>query len=205
MPLHLLVAYYVVDHAFVNNRKLAKMDDKKFWTHFIWVVLIFLAFTFDVFLSSPLGILLLILSIGLTVTVDIGRKRLSNPLIEVIAFFLLLFLTLLGRSFLVESFVTVEFSWYLMGMLLVTVGVTYFLRGSILPEEATDSIGIAERMSIFIFILANHWNWVIISVLAGLAFRAVFSKDSKKEWIISPVAGIVISFLWQLLMRGLLA
>ncbi|KUK81851.1 MAG: Uncharacterized protein XD94_0297, partial [Mesotoga prima] len=23
MPLHLLVAYYVVDHAFVNNRKLA--------------------------------------------------------------------------------------------------------------------------------------------------------------------------------------
>ncbi|MBN2253799.1 MAG: hypothetical protein JW701_08875, partial [Kosmotogaceae bacterium] len=127
MPLHLLVAYYVVDHAFVNNRKLAKMDDKKFWMHFIWVVLIFLAFTFDVFLSSPLGILLLILSVGLTVTVDMGRKKLSNPLIEIIAFFLLLFFTLLGRSFLVESFVTLEFSWYLMGMLLVTVGVTYFL------------------------------------------------------------------------------
>ncbi|RAM59764.1 hypothetical protein DS66_05550, partial [Mesotoga sp. SC_3PWM13N19] len=84
MPLHLLVAYYVVDHAFVNNRKLAKMDDKKFWMHFIWVVLIFLAFTFDVFLSSPLGMLLLILSIGLTVTVDMGRKRLPNLLIEVI-------------------------------------------------------------------------------------------------------------------------
>jgi len=204
MPLHLLVAYYVVDHAFVNNRKLAKMDDKKFWMHFIWVVLIFLAFTFDVFLSSPLGILLLILSIGLTVTVDMGRKRLSNPLIEVIAFFLLLFFTLLGRSFLVESFVTVEFSWYLMGMLLVTVGVTYFLRGPILPEEATDSIGIAERMSIFIFILANHWTWVIISVVAGLVFRLVFSKDNKKEWIISPVVGIVVSFLWQLLMRSFL-
>jgi hypothetical protein len=92
-----------------------------------------------------------------------------------------------------------------MGMLMVTVGVTYFLRGTILSEEATDSIGIAERMSIFIFILANHWTWAIISVVAGLAFRAVFSKDSKKEWIISPVVGIVISFLWQLLMRSLLA
>ncbi|MBN2218649.1 MAG: hypothetical protein JW697_00050 [Kosmotogaceae bacterium] len=204
MPLHLLVAYYVVDHAFVNNKKLAKMDDKKFWMHFIWVVLIFLAFTFDVFLSNPLGILILILSIGLTVTLDMGRKRLSNELIEIIAFFLLLFFTLLGRRFLIDSFVTVEFSWYLMGMLLTTVGVTYFLRGRVVKEEATDSIGIAERMSIFIFILANQWIWVIISVAAGLAFRALFSKEKKIEWIISPIAGVLISFLWQLLMRGLL-
>ncbi|CCU83822.1 conserved membrane hypothetical protein [Mesotoga infera] len=204
MPLHLLVAYYVVDHAFVNNKKLAKMDDKKFWLHFVWVVLVFLAFTFDVFLSNPLGILILILSIGLTVTLDMGRKRLSNELIEIIAFFLLLFLTLLGRSFLIESFVTVEFSWYLMGMLLTTVGVTYFLRGRIIKEEATDSIGIAERMSIFIFILANQWTWVIISVAAGFAFRAAFSKEKKTEWIISPVAGVLISYLWQLLMRGIL-
>ena len=53
MPLHLLVAYYVVDHAFVNNKKLAKMDDKKFWMHFVWVVL-FSCFHFRCLLSNPL-------------------------------------------------------------------------------------------------------------------------------------------------------
>lgn len=204
MPLHLLVAYYVVDHAFVNNTKLSKMDDKKLWIHFLWVVLVFLAFTFDVFLSNPLGILLLILSIGLTVTLDMGRKKLANSLVEIVAFFAFLFFTLLGRKYLLNSFITVEFSWYLMGMLLVTIGVTYFLRGTILANGASDSIGIAERMSIFIFVLANHWEWALLSVLAGLAFRAVFSRDKKKEWLISPIVGLGLSFLWQLIMRSLL-
>ncbi|HPX21991.1 MAG TPA: hypothetical protein PLA66_04010 [Mesotoga sp.] len=204
MPFHLLVAYYVVDHAFVNNTKLSKMDDKKLWTHFIWVVLVFLAFTFDVFLSNPLGILLLILSIGVTVTLDMGRKKLSNHLIEIIAFFIFLFFTLLGKSYLSRSFVTTEFSWYLLGMLATTVGVTYFLRGRILAENATDSIGIAERMSIFIFVLAGHWEWTLIAIGAALTFRVVFSKDGKIEWLISPVAGVGLSFLWQLLMRSML-
>lgn len=203
MPLHLLVAYYVVDHAFVNNTKLSKIDDRKLWIHFFWVVLVFLAFTFDVFLSRPLGILILIFSIGITVTLDMGRKKLPNSLIEVLAFFILLLLTLLGRTYLENSFVTPEFSWYLLGMLLTTVGVTYFLRRIVIPEGATDSIGIAERMSIFIFILAGQWIWALVAVAAALLFRIVFSKDGKKEWLISPAAGFGLSLVWQLIMKGL--
>jgi hypothetical protein len=91
----------------------------------------------------------------------------------------------------------------LLGILLVTVGVTYFFRKGIIDFLKSDSIGITERLVIFIFVFANKIEWVIISVLAAIVYRVFFSKERKIEWVLSPVIGVGFSFLWKLIMENI--
>ena len=204
MTLHFLLGYLVSDHAFVNNYKLDKMDKNKMLIHFIWVFLFYLAFTFDVIFKSGLGVIFFVLAIGFNIAIDLLRKRYKNPILEISALAFYIVLSLVSSSMFVVSFISPEFSWYLVGMILATVGVTYFVRRfKIIDPSKSDSVGISERLALFIFVFAQKIEFVIIAVVAGFLYRLIFSRDNKKEWIISPVAGLVISYIWFFIMRGM--
>lgn len=203
MPLQLLVAYLVSDHAFVNNSKLNSVPVRKMYVHFIWLVLFYLAFTFDRLLVDVSGIAILSAGILFNIGIEFLRKRIPNYLLEIGAISFYIVLSVFVSKRFETSFITPEFSWYLLGMLLVTVGATYFLRGRIIKTENADSIGISERLVIYIFTFSGHFEWVIISIIAAVIFRLVFSKENKLEWIISPVVGIVISLVWLFIMKGI--
>jgi len=204
MTLHFLLGYLVSDHTFVNNYKLGKMDKNKMLIHFIWVFLFYLAFTFDVVFKSGLGVILFVLAIGFNIAIDLLRKRYKNPILEISAMAFYIVLSLVSSSMFLVSFISPEFSWYLVGMILATVGVTYFIRRfKIIDPSKSDSIGISERLALFIFVFAQKIEFVIIAIVAGFLYRLIFSRDNKKEWIISPVAGLVIAYIWFFIMRGI--
>ncbi|AKI97616.1 hypothetical protein [Kosmotoga pacifica] len=202
MPLHLLVVYLVADHAFVNSYKLKDLERLNFWKHFIWAALVFLAFTFDSLLTSSLGILLFSFAIAGELGILYMRKSLPDDLIEIIAVGYFLILSFLSRNYFKDSYITPQFCWYLLGMLLVTVGVTYFFRKGIVTKEEKDSVGISERLALYIFTFAGLFEWLAIVTLAGFLYRLFFSKTSKWEWVLSPIFGIGISIVWLFVMKG---
>lgn len=202
MPLHLLVAYFVADHAFVNNYKLRELTKTGWIKHLIWVFLVFLAFTFDRSLGNAFGLLLLFGAFAWEIVLRFLREKFGNDLSEVLSIGFYIMLSFLSADLLKTSYITPEFSWYLMGMLVVTVGVTYFLRKGIIDRNATDTVGISERLVIFIFTFAGHYEWVAITILLGLVYRLIFSKEKKMEWFISPAMGIIISIVWKIIMLG---
>ncbi|HAA85399.1 MAG TPA: hypothetical protein DCE14_03495 [Kosmotogaceae bacterium] len=203
MPVHFLSAYLIANHAFVNNAKLRTYDERKLIRHFIWVALVFLALTFDVLLASAGGIAILGLAVVLNFGLRFLDKKIPNFIVELLAVVVFVSLSAITYARFEISYITPVFSWYLCGMLVVTVGVTYFFRRTIISKLSADSIGITERLVIFIFLFAGHYEWVAITVLGGVLYRLVFSKDSKTEWIASPVAGVLVSVLWLVIMRGL--
>lgn len=203
MPVHLLVAYIVANHAFVNNSKLGEMNEKRFLYQILWGAVVFLAFSFDTLFTTPKGILVFIIAILVLPVILFLRTRFSQDFIELMAVIVYAFLSFLAADLLRYSFITAPFAWYLLGILLVTVGVTYFFRKGIIDSLKSDSIGITERLVIFIFVFANKIEWVIISVLAAIVYRVFFSKERKIEWVLSPVIGVGFSFLWKLIMENI--
>ncbi len=203
MPVHLLVAYIVANHAFVNNNKLGEMEGKKKQYQILWGALIVLAFTFDTLFSTPKGILVFTIAILALPVVLFLRIRLSQDLVEALSVILYAFLSYLVSDLLRDSYITPPFAWYLLGILLVTVGVTYFFRKGVIDSLKKDSIGITERLVIYIFAFAGKIEWVIISVLAAVVYRVIFSKERKIEWILSPLIGVAFSLLWKLLMENI--
>ncbi|OAA30411.1 hypothetical protein AT15_10240 [Kosmotoga arenicorallina S304] len=202
MPLHFLVSYLVADHAFVNSYKLKDLEKLNYWKHFIWAALVFLAFTFDSLLTTSLGILLFAAAVAGELGVLYLRKVLADDFVEVIAFGYFLLLSFLSRDLFENSYVTTQFCWYLLGMLLATVGVTYFFRKGVVSRVEKDSVGISERLALYIFTFAGLFEWLAIVVLAGILYRLFFSKTGKIEWLLSPILGIGFSLLWLFIMRG---
>jgi hypothetical protein len=198
----------------VNNYKLDKMKKNRMMLHFVWVFLSYLAFTFDVVFKSGLGVLLFILAVGFNIAIDLLRKRYKNPVLEISALAFYIVLSLVSTSMFLTSFISPEFSWYLVGMILATVGVTYFIRRfKIIDPVKSDSVGISERLALFIFVFAQKIEFVIITVVVALLYRLIFSlifsrknkkewvADNKKEWVISPVTGLIVSYVWFFIMR----
>ncbi|MFW6120902.1 MAG: hypothetical protein ACOC80_08385 [Petrotogales bacterium] len=203
MPIHLLVAYIVANHAFVNNNKLSEMKGKRFLYQALWGALVVLAFSFDTLFTTPKGILVFTLAILLLPVILFLRTRFSQDLVELLAVIVYILLSFLVVDLLHSSFITTPFVWYLLGILLVTVGVTYFFRKGIIDSLKSDSVGITERLVIYIFAFAGKIEWIIISVLAAVVYRVIFSKERKVEWILSPLLGVVFSLLWKLLMENI--
>jgi len=203
MPVHLLVAYIVANHAFVNNNKLGDTEGKKKLYQILWGALVLLAFSFDTLFSTPKGILVFALAILLLPVILFLRTKFPQDLIEFLAIVLYTFLSFLVSDLLKNSYITSPFAWYLLGILLVTVGVTYFFRKGIIDSFKRDSIGITERLVIYIFAFAGKIEWIIISVLAAVVYRVIFSKERKIEWILSPLIGVIFSLLWKLLMESI--
>ncbi|MFO7882451.1 MAG: hypothetical protein R6U52_07955 [Kosmotogaceae bacterium] len=203
MPVHLLVAYIVANHAFVNNNKLGEMEEKRNLYQILWGALVILAFSFDTLFTTPKGIFVFTIAIVLLPVILFLRTRLSQDLVEFLAIILYAFLSFLVSDLLHASFITTPFAWYLLGILLVTVGVTYFFRKGIIDSMKSDSIGITERLVIYIFAFAGKIEWVIISVLVAIVYRVIFSKERKIEWVLSPVFGVGFSFVWKLIMENI--
>jgi len=189
MPLHLLVSYLVADHAFVNSYKLKDLEKGNLWKHFIWAILVFLAFSFDSLLMAPTGILVF----GLAIVGEFGtlylRKVIPDDFAEIIALGYFLLLSFLSKDLFEKSYITPQFCWY-------------FFRKGIISRAEKDSVGISERLAMYIFTFAGLFEWLAIVTLAGILYRLFFAKTGKLEWLFSPILGIGLSLTWLFIMKG---
>jgi len=199
-PSHIIIAYLTADYAFINTNKIKDLDKKELFKHWIWVVLILLAFTFDTVLKTLYGSIALIAFVSFHFFNDLLKKK--NLLIsELLGITISLVLNILLANQLKNSYITPEFSFYLLGMLLVSVvASTVFRSFKIIKEDSTDSDGISERLAIFIFLYAEQYFWVFISVTVALVYRLILQKKVSIYWLLSPLIGIFISLLWKLIL-----
>jgi len=195
-PAHFLVTYLVADHAFVNNHTLDKQPARKFLGHLLWSFLVILAFTFDTLLETVEGTVVFLSFAGLHLVLDWVRwKYHRGKPVELSNLAIAIVYTLLFSHFLGSSYISPEFSTYLLGMLAATVGVTYLVR-ELIGQTYKDTVGISERLAIYIFAMAGKFEWVLISVVAGLIYRLAFEKKRDFTWWLSPVMGTLVSLVW---------
>ncbi|MDN5338279.1 MAG: hypothetical protein PWQ20_1349, partial [Thermotogaceae bacterium] len=113
--------------------------------HWIWVILIFLAFTFDTLITNVYGVVGLATLIVFHFYNDLLKKK-SLILSELSGVASAILLNILFINKLKSSYITPEFSFYLLGMLIATVVVSTIFRGvKIIDENSNDSDGIFER------------------------------------------------------------
>ncbi len=206
--LHLFLGHVVADHAFTNNAKIRKYRGLNLLGHMVWSGFAILAFTFDVLLKSALGITVLLTFTGIHILGDylrtlFYRKGLKNQInylelsMLIIAF---VFNWMVSKSFDV-SYLSSEFVFYLLGMSVVSVGVTYFFRNFYPKEEELPDVdGISERLAIFVFFLANEPLLVLASIGLGFLYRLWRYRKPSFIWYVSPISGLLISFVWYIVM-----
>lgn len=195
-PAHFLVIYLVADHAFVNNHTLDKQPVRKFWGHLLWSFLVILAFTFDTLLKTTEGTAVFLTFAGFHLVLDWVRWEYHiGKLVELSNLAMAIVYTLLFSHLLGSSYVSPEFSTYLFGMLATTVGVTYLVR-ELMEHTYKDTVGISERLAIYIFAMAGKFEWVLISIVAGLIYKLAFEKKRDFTWWLSPVMGALVSLVW---------
>lgn len=196
LALNILLGHVVADHAFTNNAKIRTYSGSKLIGHIIWSVLAILAFTFDTLLKSFTGIVILVGFSVFHALLDILRvkwykknKRIVD-LIELIGIAVALTINVIFASLLKNSYLSPEFVWYLMGMSVVSVGITYIFRNYYPADEFLPDVdGISERLAIFVFFLASKPLFVILSIAAGLFYKLLFVKKVNHTWWISQPAG----------------
>ncbi len=206
LPLHLFLGHVVADHAFTNNAKIRTYKGSKLVGHILWSFFAILAFTFDVFLYSKLGILILALFFIIHAVLDVLRvklypkKRLLD-LVEASGLGFAFFFNMLGAKLLNNSYLSNEFVMYLLGMSVVSVGITYFFRNFYPKDEFMSDIeGISERLAVFIFLLASKPLFVFLSLVIAFFYRLIFAKKPNHTWWISPLSGLLISLVWRLIL-----
>lgn len=206
LPLHLFLGHVVADHAFTNNAKIRTYRGSKLLGHIVWSFFAILAFTFDVFLRSKLGITLLVGFFIVHASLDVLRvKAYPNGkllnLIELIGLTSALVFNLFGTKLLSKSYLSNEFVLYLLGMSAVSVGVTYFFRNFYPKDEFMSDIdGISERLAVFIFLLASKPLFVFLSLVIALFYRLIFVKKFDHTWWISPASGFLVSLAWRFIL-----
>lgn len=204
LPLNILLGHVVADHAFTNNAKIRTYSNGKLIGHIFWSILAILAFTFDTLLKSFVGILVLVGFSSVHAVLDVLRvkwykknKRIVD-LVELVGIAVALVVNLLSVGSLRNSYLSPEFVMYLMGMSVVSVGITYVFRNYYPAEEFLPDVdGISERLAIFVFVLASEPLLVVVSIAIGLLYRLIFVKKVNHTWWISPASGLVLSFVWK--------
>ncbi|RKX43042.1 MAG: hypothetical protein DRP33_02185 [Thermotogae bacterium] len=202
-PLNILLAHIVADHSFTNNTKIRKYSGIKLLGHIVWSFLALLAFCFDTVFKTLPGTTLFLSFFALHAVVDLLRPRFQTRkcilnLLEVISLSGAIVVNLLSFEYLKGSFVSPEFVFYLLGMSIVAVGPTYFLRNFYSGKEDIEDLdGISERLAIFIFLIAGRFELVALSVVGALLYRLIFVKKPDHVWWISPTFGLLISVLWK--------
>jgi hypothetical protein len=202
--INLLLAHLVSDFAFTNvfSEKLNKKDNTLY--HIIWVVIAFLAFTFDS-LGSLTSILIISLSIIFHIVWDLYRKKIeSTPIKELSVILIFIVISFFTKGIFENSYLSIIFQYYLLGLLLVTGLVTYIFRYfKVLPLEKKDTTGMTERMVLFIFLVNQMYLYAIITVVVGIAYKYIFEKFRNKEIILSPIIGFIFPLLWLLLLNNI--
>jgi hypothetical protein len=204
-PLTIFISHFVSDFAFTNVYSTKFLDKKNYYKHLIWVVLVFLAFNFD--MLKGWSLLIVFLSLFLHAIIDLIRIRKSetNLSFELLWIGVFLLLSYLFRSFFQNSFISEVFQFYIVGMVVSTsFGSFLFRTFNILEKQQKDTIGASERLAIYIFALANNYLWIVIAITAGLVYKLIFSKEKNiKELFFSPLYGLISSMLWSYLMLQL--
>ncbi len=203
--MHLVLGHVVADHSFTNNYKIRKYRGARLFGHMLWSIFAILAFTFDTLLHNTRGLVVLATLVAFHIWGDYQRvklyekgKRREIDLLELILLSgAILANWLVSREFS-SSFLSSEFVYYLMGMSIVSTGVTYLFRNFYPgPESMSDIEGISERLAFFIFLLAGKVEFAYLSLALGFLYRLLRFRRRNPVWWMSPVLGIVISYLWK--------
>lgn len=201
----LFLSHFVSDFAFTNVYSDKFLEKSSYYKHLIWVLLVFLAFNFDMLT----GWMLLIVSLSILLHIGIDLLRIKNQntniYFEIIFLGAFLIWSYLFRSFFQDSFLSNVFQFYIVGMIVTTsFGSFLFRTFNLFEKEKKDTIGASERLAIFIFMMAQNYLWSIIAVGAGLAYKLIFVKEKNiKELILSPTYAILVSLFWYLLMQNI--
>ena len=203
-PWHFLLGHVVADHAFTNNEKIRKYKGLKLFGHIVWSFFAILAFCFDTIFNSLKGIVIFTSFFVLHTVVDILRVKYSKrrrivDILELIALSGAFFCNLMIFDLLRSSYLSPEFVYYLLGMSVVSVGVTYIFR-NFYPgvPEMSDIEGISERLAFFVFMLAGKFLFAFLSLVLGFLYRLWRIKKSDATWWMSPSLGVVISAVWYI-------
>ncbi len=200
-PSQFILSHFVADHAFTNANKISKFGKLDLIKHWIWVILILLAFTFDTLLKMPKGVLLISTYIIAHMLVDLFRKR-NFVIAELIGLSVAFFLNVVAWKYLLDSYITPEFSTYILGMTMTSaVPTTVFRCIGMIPLESNDSDGIFERLLAFVLVNASQYLWVFVIFVMVLVYRLLFMRFSK-YWIISPIVGLTLSIIWKIIIYG---
>jgi len=194
----------VADHAFTNNEKIRKYKGLKLFGHIVWSFFAILAFCFDTIFNSLKGIVIFISFFVLHAVIDILRVKYSKrrrivDILELIALSGAFFGNLMIFDLLKSSYLSPEFVYYLLGMSVVSVGVTYIFR-NFYPgvPEMSDIEGISERLAFFVFMLAGKFLFAFLSLVLGFLYRLWRIKKFDPTWWMSPSLGVVISTVWYI-------
>jgi len=205
LALNLFLAHSVADYSFTNPMKLyGQRDRKELLKHFLWIVLVFLAFTFDITFHSITALTVFFAAVALHFIIDFLRIRKKNQwVVEAVSFGGFLILSIIFSQLFKNSYITPYFSLYLIGMVTVSVIPTQFMRMTgIIEKEAAESDGISERLAIYIFICAGRIWFALIAVAVALIYRLIIRKKVEKEWWISPLLGLTIPWIFKLFIFG---
>ncbi|PLV59443.1 hypothetical protein [Thermotoga sp. KOL6] len=209
-PFHLLLGHVVADHGFTNNAKIREYKGWKLIGHMIWSVFAILAFTFDVIFKSTQGTIVFFISVIVHIAGDLFRVKLHKKgkkraidFLETSLLIVFFFLNFSIRNIFANSYLTSEFIFYLLGMNVVSVAVTYIFRNLIPGDpKISDIEGISERLAFFVFLLADRKLFAFLSLVLGFLYRLWKFKKPDVRWWMSPVLGVVLSAIWNRLMYG---
>ena len=85
-------------------------------------------------------------------------------------------------------------------MITTSFGSYLFRTVGIYPRGKKDTTGTTERMVTFIFILSGNYLLGLLSAALGAGYKVIFEKRKDKEVLISPIYGVVLSFIWLFIM-----
>ncbi|WP_129408396.1 hypothetical protein [Marinitoga lauensis] len=203
IPLHGFLSNFIADHAFSNVYSEKLKEKNNLITHIVWSIIAILAFTFDT-LNSPIGIVAFLVLIAYHVFIDIYRTKGTNFKKELLYLVIALIINLVFYKAYTHSYISNEFIYYLIGMMLATSFGSFIERTyNIIDPQIKDTAGASERLAIYIFLSKIKIEWVLVAILAGVLYRFFIVKEKSKEWIFSPVYGVIVSSIWILIMKGI--
>ncbi|WGS65898.1 hypothetical protein [Marinitoga aeolica] len=203
IPLHGFLSHFVADHAFSNVYSDKLKVRNNLITHIVWSVLAILAFTFDS-LKTPLGIIAFLVLASYHVFIDIYRTKGTTFKKELLYLAIALIINLVFYKAYTNSYISNEFIYYIIGMMFATSFGSFIERTyNIIDQQIKDTAGASERLAIYIFISKFKIEWVLVTILAGLLYRFFIVKEKSKEWVFSPLYGIIVSSIWILIMKAI--
>ncbi|GAB6189663.1 hypothetical protein JCM30566_14040 [Marinitoga arctica] len=201
ISLHGFLSHFVADHAFSNVYSDKLKIKNNLITHIVWSIVAILAFTFDS-LKTPLGIIAFLILVSYHIFIDIYRTKGTTFKRELLYLFGALVINLIFFNVYSNSYISNEFIYYLIGMMLATSFGSFIERTfNIIDPQIKDTAGASERLAIYIFLSKFKIEWVLVAILAGLIYRFFVVKEKSKEWLFSPIYGVIISSIWMLIMK----
>lgn len=201
IPLHGFLSSFIADHAFSNVYSEKLKVRNNLITHIIWSILAILAFTFDT-LKTPLGIIAFLVLVSYHVFIDIYRTKGTTFKKELLYLSIALVINLIFFKAYTNTYISTEFIYYLLGMMFATSFGSFIERTfNIIDPQIKDTAGASERLAIYIFLSKFKIEWVLVSILAGLIYRFFIVKEKSKEWLFSPLYGVIVSSIWIIIMK----